>query len=118
MENSAKALKQGQDLVGTASDNVRSGIGEAGAALASKVDEIQSDATAGFRKATARAQAMGKQGVDAATEFAGRARDTVSAASQSVIDYTRENPVKALAIAAVSGALLLTIAKAIRASRD
>jgi ElaB/YqjD/DUF883 family membrane-anchored ribosome-binding protein len=68
--------------------------------------------------ATDRAQAMGKRGLDAVTEAAGRARDTVSSASQSVIDYTRENPVKALTIAAVSGALLVTIAKAIRASRD
>lgn len=61
---------------------------------------------------------MGRQGVDAVTEFASRARDTASSASQSVIDYTKENPVKALAIAAVSGALLLTVAKAIKASRD
>jgi ElaB/YqjD/DUF883 family membrane-anchored ribosome-binding protein len=99
MENTAKAL-------------------DAGAALSGTVDEIRNEATPGFRRAAARAQAMGKQGVDAATEFAGRARDTVSSASQSVLDYTRENPVKALAIAAVSGAVLVTLAKAIKASRD
>jgi ElaB/YqjD/DUF883 family membrane-anchored ribosome-binding protein len=119
MENSAKVLgKEGQDVVDTVTGKARSEIGEAGAAVTSKVDEIRSEATAGFRQAAARAQAMGKQGIDAATEFAGRARDTVSSASQSVIDYTRENPVKALAIAAVAGALLVTITKAIKASRD
>jgi ElaB/YqjD/DUF883 family membrane-anchored ribosome-binding protein len=119
MENSVKALgKQAQALVDTATDKVHGGIREAGATLSSKVDDIGSDATPGLRQAAARAQAMGKQGLDAVTEAAGRARDTVSSVSQSVIDYTRENPVKALTIAAVSGALLVTIAKAIRASRD
>jgi uncharacterized membrane protein YeaQ/YmgE (transglycosylase-associated protein family) len=93
MENSVRASgKQGQAFVDTATDKVRSGISDAGATL--------------------------KQGVDAVTDFAGRARDTASSASRSVIDYTRENPVKALAIAAVSGAVLITIAKAIRGSRD
>jgi ElaB/YqjD/DUF883 family membrane-anchored ribosome-binding protein len=119
MENSVKvAGKQGQVLVDSAADKVRNGISDASAVLSNKVDEIRSDATHGVRQAAARAQAMGRQGVDAVTEFAGRARDTASSASQSVIDYTKENPVKALAIAAVSGALLVTVAKAIKSSRD
>jgi ElaB/YqjD/DUF883 family membrane-anchored ribosome-binding protein len=119
MENSVKTPgKQGQAFVDTATDKVQGGIRDAEAILSNKVDEIRSDATTGFRQATARAQAMGKQGLDAVTGAAGRARDTVSSASQSVIDYTRENPVKALTIAAVSGGLLVAIAKAIRASRD
>jgi ElaB/YqjD/DUF883 family membrane-anchored ribosome-binding protein len=119
MENSIKVSgKQGQALVDSATDKVGSAITDAGAALSRKGDEIRNDATTGFRQASARAQAMGKQSIDAVTEFAGRARDTASSASQSVIDYTRENPVKALAIAAVSGALLVTVAKAIRTARD
>ncbi|MGA2398090.1 MAG: hypothetical protein ABSG30_08535 [Steroidobacteraceae bacterium] len=119
MENSVKTLgKQGQALADTATDKVQGGIREAGATLSNKVDEIRDDAAPGFRQAAARAQAMGKQGLDAVTDVAGRARDTVSSASQSIIDYTKENPVKALAIAAVSGALLVTVARAIKASRD
>jgi ElaB/YqjD/DUF883 family membrane-anchored ribosome-binding protein len=115
MENSVKTPgKPGHTFVDTATDKVQGGIRDAEATLSSKVDEIRSDATLGFRQATARAQAIGKQGLDAVT----RARDTVSSASQSVIDYTRENPVKALTIAAVSGGLLVAIANAIRASRD
>jgi len=119
MENTVKTLgKQGPAVADTAIDKAQSGIREAGATLANKVDEIRGDATPGFRQAAARAQAMGKRGLDAVTDAAGRARDSVSSASQSIIDYTKENPVKALAIAAASGALLVTIVKAIKASRD
>ena len=62
-------------------------------------------AAPGIRKAAARARAMGKQGFDAVSDAAGRARDTVSSTSESIINYTKENPVKALMIAVVSGAL-------------
>lgn len=118
MDNSVKTIaKQGQSLA-DAADKVQGGIREAGATLSNKVDEIRGDAGPRIRQSADRVQAIGRQGYDAASEVAGRARDAISSTSQSVIDYTRENPVKALAIAAVSGALLLAMVKAIKASRD
>ena len=66
MENTVKTLgKQGPAVADTAIDKAQSGIREAGATLANKVDEIRGDATPGFRQAAARAQAMGKRGLDA-----------------------------------------------------
>jgi hypothetical protein len=47
-----------------------------------------------------------------------RARDTAAQASDSILEYTRTNPVKALMFAAASGALLLTLIKALTPSRD
>jgi hypothetical protein len=44
-------------------------------------------------------------------------RDAASRASDSVISFTKENPVKATLIAAASGAVLMTLFKAI-AGRD
>ena len=115
MENAVNTFaKQGQGLADSAADKVQSGIRDASA----KVEELRSDAGPTIRKASARAQALGKQGYDAASDFAGRARDAASSTSQAVIDYTKENPVKALLIAAASGALLLTIAKVIKSARD
>jgi ElaB/YqjD/DUF883 family membrane-anchored ribosome-binding protein len=119
MDNSVKTLaKQGQSVADSAADKVQGGTREAGATLSGKVDEIRSDAAPRIRQTVDRVQAMGKQGYDAASEVAGRAREAISSTSQSIIDYTKENPVKALAIAAVSGALLVTVVKAIKASRD
>jgi ElaB/YqjD/DUF883 family membrane-anchored ribosome-binding protein len=100
MDNAVNTLaKQGQGLADNAADKVQ-------------------DAAPGVRNAAARAQAMGKQGLDAVSKAAGCARDVASSTSQSIITYTKENPVKALIIAAVSGAVLITLSKAIKASRD
>ena len=49
---------------------------------------------------------------------AGKIRDTASDASDSLITYTKDNPVKALMIAAAAGALFLTVLKALTPSRD
>ena len=61
---------------------------------------------------------LGRQGLDAITEMAGQARDAASNASDSIVAYTKQNPVKALAIAAASGALLYAAIKTLSASRD
>jgi hypothetical protein len=47
-----------------------------------------------------------------------QARDAASDASDSIIDYTKKNPITALAIAAASGALLYAAVKALLPSRD
>ncbi len=75
-------------------------------------------ATPYFSRVAGQAQAFGKQSVDAVSDAALRVRKTASQASDSVISYTQENPVKALLIAAASGALLLTLINAITPSRD
>lgn len=79
-------------------------------------DAAANEAAPRLRQATARVQSMAEHGFDAVSDMAGRTRDAVASASQSIIGYTRENPVKALMIAAVSGALMLTAAKAVRKS--
>jgi cobalamin biosynthesis protein CbiD len=66
----------------------------------------------------ARAQAMGRQGIDAITDMASQARDAVSDASDSVIAYTKKNPVKALVIAGAFGALLYAVLKTLTPSDD
>jgi hypothetical protein len=61
---------------------------------------------------------MGKQALDAITDMASQARDVASNASESIVAYTKKNPVKALVIAAASGALLYAAIKARSPSRD
>ena len=59
----------------------------------------------------ARAQSMGKQGLGAVSDAASQASDTI-------IGYAKENPVKALLIAAASGALVVSLIKMLTPSRD
>jgi hypothetical protein len=115
MDNTVNTLaKQGQGLADAAADKVQAGLRDA----AGKVEDVRGAVGPGVRNAAARAQAMGKQGFDAVSEAAGRARDVASATSNSILDYTKENPVKALMIAAVSGVVLMTLSKVIKTSRN
>ena len=64
------------------------------------------------------AKTFGKQSADALNGAAQQARKTASQASDSIIEYTQENPAKALLIAAASGALVFALIKALAPSRD
>jgi ElaB/YqjD/DUF883 family membrane-anchored ribosome-binding protein len=126
METTANNFaKQSQALADSAADKVQSGIrsaqrtaNDAGDSLSSKVDDLRSDAAPMVRKATARAQSLGKSGFEAVSDAAQRARDSVSSASESIVTYTKENPAMALAIAAASGALVYGLVKMLKASRN
>jgi ElaB/YqjD/DUF883 family membrane-anchored ribosome-binding protein len=91
---------------------------DAGSSLASKVDELRNDAGAALTKTVGRAQAMGRQSFDAVSEAAQRAQEIASDTSDSIVRYTKKNPVKAILIAAASGALLLSIIQLLKPSRD
>ncbi len=87
-------------------------------ALADKAAELSSSAGSALTKAVGRVQSIGRQGVDAVSDAAQQAREVASDTSDSIIRYTKKNPIKALMIAAASGALLLTLAKVLKPSRD
>jgi ElaB/YqjD/DUF883 family membrane-anchored ribosome-binding protein len=113
--------KQGHDLGSKAADKVQGGIQDAkrtvnraGDQLSGKAAGLRSDAQPLIKKATLHTQSM-VQTVGDATQ---RIRDAASQASETVTEYARENPVKAILIAAASGAVLATLLHAIYRSRD
>lgn len=127
MDNSTTSgfVKNGQTVADKAADKVEGGIRgahhavkEAGATVSSKVDDLRSDATPVLTKVVGRAQSMGRQGMDTISDVARQARDVASNTSDSIVDYTKNNPVKALAIAVASGALLYAAIKTLTPSRD
>lgn len=90
-----------------------------GQTLVDKVDDHQDDgAGPALMKAVRRTKSAGRQSFDAIKDMASQARDTASSASDSMVAYTKKNPVSALAIAAVSGALIYAVIKALTPSRD
>ncbi len=117
--------KQGQAAVDKVADRMQGGIKDAqhaanrtGAALTNKVDELRAGAAPMINKVAGQAQDMARHGVDAGARVARQAGEQASEISDSVIAFTKENPIKALAIAAASGALLVTLIKALTPSRD
>jgi ElaB/YqjD/DUF883 family membrane-anchored ribosome-binding protein len=71
-----------------------------------------------IRKVGARAKATANQGFDAIGDIADQARDMAANATDSVVSYTKKNPLTALAIAAASGAVLYAALKTYRSFRD
>jgi ElaB/YqjD/DUF883 family membrane-anchored ribosome-binding protein len=127
MENSLtnNLPKHGQTLADKAADKVQGGLRdaqlaakEAGASLSTKVEEIRGDTGPALTKAISRAQSMGRQSIAAITDMASQARDVASTTSDSIVAYTKKNPVKALAIAAASGALIYAAIRALTPSRE
>ena len=104
---SSDLVKNGQALADKAADKVQGSIRDAKQAAGPAVDN-----------AINRVRSMGRQGMEAVGDAAQRTRDAASYASDSIVTYTRENPVKALLIAAASGALLLSLLNVIKSTRD
>jgi ElaB/YqjD/DUF883 family membrane-anchored ribosome-binding protein len=127
MESSAAGNfgKTSQALADKASDKIQAGIRsaqqsakDAGDSLASKVSEVHDKAVPVIRNAGSRAQSTLQQGFDTVSDIAGQARDVAATTADSIVSYTKRNPVQALAIAAASGALLYVALKALRSYRD
>lgn len=117
--------KQGQDFADKAADKVQSGVREArqtankvGNKFSSDLEAGRSQASPSIKKVAEQAQSIVGQGIDSARAAAQRVRDGAAQASDSLVTYTKENPVKAILVAAASGALLLTLFNALSRSRD
>jgi ElaB/YqjD/DUF883 family membrane-anchored ribosome-binding protein len=127
MENTATGnfAKTSQALADKATDKVQTGIRsaqqsakEAGESLSSKVTEVHDAAAPVIRNASNRAQSAIRQSFDTASDFASQAREMAAGTADSIVSYTKRNPVQALAVAAAAGALLYVAMKALRSYRD
>jgi ElaB/YqjD/DUF883 family membrane-anchored ribosome-binding protein len=113
--------KQGQELTDKATNKVQGGIQDAKRTvnrtadqLSRKVDELGSESKPWIKKAVQQTNAFA-QSVGDATQ---RIRDSASQASDSVTEYVKENPLKAVLIALASGAVIATIFRISSRSRN
>ena len=113
--------KQGQELADKATNKVQGGIQDAKRTvnraadqLSRQAEELGNESKPWIKKAAQQTNAFA-QSVGDATQ---RIRDTASQASESVTEYAKENPVKAILMAAASGAFLATLFHMIARSRD
>lgn len=127
MESSAAGsfAKTSQALADKATDKVQAGIRnaqqsakDAGDSLAGKVNDVHDKAVPVIRNVSRRAQSTIQQGFDTVSDIADQARDMAANTADSIVRFTKRNPVQALAIAAASGALLYVAIKALRTYRD
>jgi len=72
----------------------------------------------GLQGVTGKAEALAKQGGDTIDTAVQQVRDTTADMSDRLLAYAKDNPGKALLMAAASGALLVTLIKALTPRRD
>jgi ElaB/YqjD/DUF883 family membrane-anchored ribosome-binding protein len=112
---------KGRDLVDKTANKAQAGLDTAkgmvdgaGHTVAAKVDALHSGASATIDRARAAAHGA----VDAADNATAQVRNSVADATDSLVVYTRENPLKALLWAGAAGALFVTLLRALTPSRE
>ena len=86
--------------------------------LAGLLHELLHQASPMLERAGARVSALAKPGDDSARESAQQLRSMGDHASDTPINYTKDGNVKAVLIAAATGAVLMALASLVARSRD
>ena len=111
----------GGDQVATAFDTVaRSAqhtVDSALDSLSGTVEDIRSQATPAIDRISARAGAAAKRGIAAVRDSSQQLRDKATRASESTIAYVKDEPVKAVLIAAATGAFVMGLVSLMSRSR-
>ena len=123
--NNTKPLsQQGQDVANKAVDKVsgiqstQDGANKAMNMASDKVDQLKSDAAPMLDKVSDQAQKLMQQGREVFNDTSKILRDRATQASDLAVDYTKDEPVKAMLIAAAAGALLMGLVAMMARSRD
>lgn len=86
--------------------------------LADAVQDLRQQASPMLDSASAQANALAKRSVDALLDGSHRLRDQARRASDSTVNYIKDEPVKAVLIAAAAGAALTALLGLLSRLRD
>ena len=86
--------------------------------LSNKVEDIRSQAMPLIDRVSGQASAAAKRSIDAVRDTSQQLRDKAVRASDSTVAYVKDEPVKAVLIAAATGALLMGLVSLMRRSRQ
>jgi len=117
--------QQGQDTLdkgaSTAQSAVRStqrAADNAFDAMSEKIDEARGQVAPMLSKVSSQAEAAARRGMDAVRDTSQQLRERAVQASDMTVAYVKDEPVKAMLIAAATGALLMGIISMMGRSRD
>lgn len=117
--------QQGQETADNAADMAQAAIRSTQRAadnaldsLSAKVDDVRSQAAPMLSKVSSQAEAAARRGIDAVRDTSQQLRDKAVQASDMTVAYVKDEPIKAMLIAAATGALLMGIISMMARSRD
>ena len=87
--------------------------------LSSKVEDLRGQAAPLLNRVSSQAEAAARRGIEAVRDTSQQLREKALRASDSAVGYVKDEPIKAMLIAAATGALLMgLVALLSRSSRD
>jgi ElaB/YqjD/DUF883 family membrane-anchored ribosome-binding protein len=117
--------QQGQDMADNAAGSAQGAIRSTQRAadqaldrLSEKVDEARSQAGPLLNKVTSQAEAAARRGMEAVRDTSQQLREKALQAQDLTVAYVKDEPIKAMLIAAATGALLMGIVSMLGRSRD
>jgi ElaB/YqjD/DUF883 family membrane-anchored ribosome-binding protein len=119
------ATQQAQEMTDDAADSAQGAIrstqratDQALGRLSDTVEGVRSKAAPMLNKVRSQAQAAAQRGMDAVRDTSQQLRDRASQAQDMTVAYVRDEPIKAMLIAAATGALLMGLITLLSRSRD
>lgn len=116
---------QGQELADAAASKAQAGIRSTQRAadaaldkLSAGVEEAREQATPLISRVSSQAEAAARRGYEAVRDTSQALRERAVRASDSAVGYVKDEPVKAMLIAAATGALLMGLVAMLSRSRD
>ena len=77
--------------------------------LSNGVEDLRADAAPALDRTNGKISALARRGADAVRESSQHLRDSVQRGSDNAVGYVRQEPVKAVLIAAAAGAALMAL---------
>jgi ElaB/YqjD/DUF883 family membrane-anchored ribosome-binding protein len=106
-QSADKAIKATQRVANDALDT-----------LAGSVEDMRQQAAPLLNRATRQASALAQQGMDTVRDTSQQLGEQAARTREITVNYVREEPVKAMLIAAATGAALMALLSLIRRARD
>jgi ElaB/YqjD/DUF883 family membrane-anchored ribosome-binding protein len=117
--------QQSQDMADSAAGSAQAAIRSTQRAsdqaldrLSDKVEDVRSQAAPLLNKVTSQAEAAARRGMEAVRDTSQQLRERALHASDMTVSYVKDEPIKAMLIAAATGALLMGIISMLGRSRD
>ena len=85
--------------------------------LSSKVDDLRGQAAPLLNRVSSQAEAAARRGIEAVRDTSQQLREKALRASDSAVGYVKDEPIKAMLIAAATGALLMGLVALLSRSR-
>jgi len=116
-DSTARAGDSAADAAEQALASTRRVANEMLDSVGDSIEGVRQQAMPMLNRASDQAIAMAQQGVDAVRDTSRHWREQAQHASDRTVTYIREEPVKAMLIAATAGALLAALAGLVRRAR-